>query len=72
MQYKKENDHPPLTGWNQPSPNFAFTTNSRPECDLAFTLESAYFGTKENKVSAERLISLGKCFAKAIRKYIGE
>ncbi len=72
MQYQKENDHPPLTGWNQPSPNFAFTMNSRPECDLAFTLESAYFGTKENKVSAERLISLGKCLAKVIRKYIGE
>ncbi len=72
MQYKKENDHPPLTGWNQPRPTFGFAMTNRPECDLAFTLESAYFGTKDNKVSAERLITLGKCFAKAIKKYICE
>jgi hypothetical protein len=44
--------------------------NCRPECKLAFTLESAYFGTEDNKVSAERLIELGRCFARAVRKYI--
>lgn len=70
MDYKKANDHPPLTGWNQPSPSFACTMSERPECRLAFTLESTYFGTERNKVSSERLIELGKCFAKSIKMFI--
>ncbi len=70
MKYQKENDYPPLTGWNQPSSNFGFTMNSRPECILAFTLESTYFGSPDNKVSQERLIELGRCYARAIKKYI--
>lgn len=72
MDYKKFNDHPPLTGWNQPSLSFACVMNERPECKFAFTLESTYFGTVENKVSAERLIELGKCFTKAVVRYIKE
>ena len=72
MLYAKENDFPPCFDWNQPSANFGFTMNSRPDCDLAFSLETAYFGTPENKVSQERLIELGRCFARAIKKYIEE
>lgn len=68
--YAKENDHPPMTGWNQPSPNFSYTMNLRKECDLAFSLETAYFGTENNKISTDMLISLGKSFAKAIKNYI--
>ena len=70
MDYKKENDYPPCTSWNQPSPNFAYVTNCRPECDLSFSLESAYFGTEDNKISQERLIALGHCFAKAMKAYL--
>ncbi len=70
MDYKKSNDHPPATGWNQPSPSFACTMCSRPECEIAFTLESAYFGTADNKVMPEKLIELGKCFAKSIMRYV--
>lgn len=70
MFYKKSNDHPPMTGWNQPGPSFAFTMCERPECNIAFTLESAYFGTTENKTSAEKLIELGRVFAKSVLKYI--
>ena len=40
-----------------------------PENEVAFTLETAYFGTEENKVSAERLTELGRCFAKTIKRY---
>ena len=68
--YAKENDHPPMTGWNQPSTNFGYTMNLRQECDLAFTLETAYFGTENNKISTDMLIRLGKSFAKAIKNYI--
>ena len=68
--YAKENDHPPMTGWNQPSTNFGYTMNLRQECDLAFSLETAYFGTENNKISTDMLIRLGKSFAKAIKNYI--
>jgi hypothetical protein len=44
----------------------------RPECKLAFSLENAYFGTVENKVSDKRLVELGKCFAKEIKKYAAQ
>lgn len=70
MYYAKCNDIPPCTGWNQPSENFGYTMHCRPECKLAFSLENAYFGTEQNKVTGERLVELGKCFAKAIKKYI--
>ena len=72
MKYSKNNDYPACTSWNQPGPSFGYTTNNRPECKLAFTLESAYFGTEDNKVSAERLIELGRCFARAVKKYAEE
>ena len=72
MAYKKTNDHPPFTGWNQPSTSFACVMTNRPECDIAFALESAYFGTEENKVSPDRLVELGKCFAVSVKRYIKE
>ena len=72
MIYRKENDHPPCSGWNQPSSNFSYTMHCRPECRLAFSLENAYFGCEENKVSASRLIELGKAFGRALRRYIEE
>ena len=59
-----------MTGWNQPSTNFGYTMNCREECNLAFSLETAYFGTENNKVSADMLLLLGRCFAKAIKVYL--
>lgn len=71
MSYAIGNDHPPMTTWNQqPSPNFGFTMTSRPDCELAFALETAYFGEACNKVTPEKLIELGRCFARAIKRYI--
>ena len=70
MKYSMKNDYPPNTGWNTKSANFACTMNSRPECRIAFTLESAYFGTEDNLVTQERLVELGRCFAKALIKYV--
>ena len=72
MKYSMKNDYPPNTGWNVPSENFGFTMNSRPECRIAFTLENAYFGTEDNVVTQERLVELGRCFAKALIKYVEE
>ena len=70
MKYFSVNDHPPMTGWNQPSPNFSFTMMHRPECEIALSLECAYFGTKDNKISPQKMVELGRCYARAIRKYI--
>ena len=72
MTYRRENDHPPCTGWNQPSSNLSYVMQCRHECRLAFSLESAYFGCAENKVSASRLMELGKAFGRAFRQYIEE
>jgi hypothetical protein len=72
MAYSRENDCQPCTGWNQPSSNFSYVMHCRQECRLAFSLESAYFGCEENKVSSERLIELGKAFGRALHQYIEE
>ena len=43
---------------------------NRAENEVAFTLETAYFGTSDNTVSPDKLLQLGHCFAKALGKYI--
>ncbi len=70
MKYFSSNDYPPETNWNQPNTNFGFTMMHRDECEIALSLETAYFGTKDNKISEDRMISLGRCYARAIKKYI--
>ena len=70
MTYQKENDHPACTGWNQPSPNFSYTMHLKNECKLAFSLENTYFGSEGNVVSPQRLLGLGKAFARALKKYM--
>ena len=72
MTYRIENDHPACTGWNQPSANFSYMMHCRPECKLSFSLENTYFGSEDNKVSAERLIALGKAFARALKQFLTE
>lgn len=49
---------------------FSVYMAKRSENDIAFTLETAYFGTPENPVGAKDLIELGHCFAEALKKYI--
>lgn len=70
MKYYAANDYPPETGWNHFGAQFAAYMSGFPENQLSFSLENAYFGTQDNKVSEERLVELGKCFAKALKKYM--
>ena len=72
MQYKHANDMPFGADWNKRNPTFGGTMTRRPECDLAFTLESTYYGTPDNVVSQDKLVELGHCFARAFRKYAGK
>lgn len=70
MQYESKNDYPPEFGWNLGGAQFANYMRKLEENEIAFSLETAYFGTEENKVSEERLLELGRCFANALRAYI--
>lgn len=70
FRYEHKNDYPPETGWNRVFRQFSVYMAKRPENDIAFTLETAYFGTPENPVDAKRLIEPGHCFAEALKKYI--
>lgn len=70
MKYYAKNDYPPEFGWNFDGPQFATYMSKRPENQVAFSLETAYFGTEENKVSEESLLALGYCFASALKAYI--
>ena len=68
--YRHANDFPADTDWNRSdSPTFARFMAIRPTCELAFTLETAYFGKPDNVFSEDRAIELGRCFARALRKY---
>ena len=70
LKYEHKNYYPPKTGWNQGGAQFANYFMQMKECHFAFTLETTYFGTPQNKVTESRLKELGHCFARAMKKYI--
>lgn len=70
LKYEHKNDYPPETGWNKGGAQFTNYMIKRAENNIAFSLETAYFGTPDNKVSADKLLELGHCFARALKKYI--
>lgn len=70
FKYYQKNDFPPNVEWNSPSsPCFACYMLDKANAELAFTLETPYFGTKENRYTEEGAIELGRCFARALNKY---
>ena len=69
MRYEVGLDQPFGQDWNKGGPTFATEMLKHPECSLAFTLESAYFGTADNVVTPEKLISLGRAFARAVKRF---
>ena len=70
FQYAHKHDFPPETQWNHFGPQFPCYLSQLPENRLAFTMETAYFGTLDNRVNEERLLELGHCFVRALKKYI--
>ena len=40
------------------------------KAEIAFTLETAYFGKENNVASATGFLELGRCFATALKKYM--
>jgi hypothetical protein len=73
FRYEKEWDHAPNVTWNkEDSPTLVYRALHRDTVHLAFTLETAYFGTKENFFTGEKGIETGHCFADAMLAYIRE
>lgn len=68
FKYSHSNDYPPETKWNVSGPQFSNYMARR--ANIAFSFETAYFGTESNKVTNDRLLEFGHCFARAIKKYI--
>jgi hypothetical protein len=72
FQYYHANDYPFKTGWNQGGATFANYMKLREENEIAFTLETAYFGAQDNIISQENMVEMGRCFARALAKYVQE
>lgn len=73
MIYRTANDMPANTDWNRDrNPTFATFASRLPSCELAFTLETTYHGTPEHPTSGEKLVSLGRSFARALGRYLTE
>lgn len=74
MQYKQSDDIAPGVEWNKTENGMDNTFSSyfsRLDSNkLAFTLENTYFGSPEDAVSQDKLIETGRCFARALIKYI--
>lgn len=71
LKYYHKDDMPFMTGWNMgKGKGFSRYMTLRPETHLGFTLETTYAGLPDNAVTEEKLIELGHCFARAIKKYI--
>lgn len=71
LKYYEADDFPPNKEWNKvDSTNFAWYMLGRPENDIAFTLETTYFGVLENVFSDAGAVSLGHDFYSAFNEYI--
>lgn len=73
MKYFVCDDMMPNTLWNlDQSPSSSAFFSSLPSCHLAFALETAYFGTQDNKVSIPKLTDEGRSVCRALSEYISQ
>ncbi len=73
FRYEHKHDHGTGVTWNKCDSNtFIHYVLKRPGSDIALTLETAYFGEKNNIFTPERGRELGRCFARALKLYIEE
>ena len=73
LRYSRKNDFPAETDWNQSSHMkgaLNLFAKTLPHLNMAFSLETTYFGTAYNRVSQEKLVELGRSYADALRKYL--
>ena len=72
FRYYTKDDFPYMQGWNQPSAGFGSYMLEKEDNEMAFTLETAYFGTPDNVISQRGMLALGEAFARALLRYIKE
>lgn len=73
LKFHKEITILPNERWNDiNTPTFAHYARCNKKYQLAFTLETTYFGLENNKVSQENLVELGRNFVKSFKKYLKE
>ncbi|MBO4572813.1 MAG: hypothetical protein J5762_03490 [Clostridia bacterium] len=72
FKYYRKNDFPFMFDWNIPSANFGAYMAKRSENEIAFSLETPYFGSEDNKVSQENIVEVGRCFCRAFKRYVSE
>ena len=71
LKYDKKDDIAPGQDWNNSeSPCFANYALKNGTCDIAFTLETCYFGEEDNVFTKEKAAELGRCFGKTICEYL--
>ena len=71
LPYDGTGDIPANTEWNKDaSPTFAGYILRRPSAELAFTLETCYFGEEGQEFTQGGGRELGRCFAQALRRYL--
>lgn len=70
LKYKKENNMPPDYLWNSSNVNTSSCyMNDVGKAKISISLETMYFGTKDNIFETEKAVNLGKAFAKALKEY---
>ena len=73
MQYFLCDDMMPNTSWNRDdTPTAVSFFSSLPSCHLAFSLETTYFGSADNRVTPERLTEEGRSVYRALSEYLSE
>ncbi|MBO5218518.1 MAG: hypothetical protein J6C52_03745 [Clostridia bacterium] len=75
MRYDQENDIKTTSPWNKPEEKKVASEGYsmlRGGTEIAFALETTYYGLPEDPVTQDKLIETGRCFARAIRRYFEE
>ncbi len=70
FSYMCKNNHKFGDGWNTVEGKQFGNYLNKHGAKVAFTLETAYFGTADNIFTQERTITLGKCFCNAMLRYL--
>lgn len=71
LRYFHRDDFAPNREWNRvDSSCFANYILKKSRQSLGFTLETCYFGQEDNIFSSEKAVTLGHCFASALREYL--
>ncbi|MDD4688378.1 MAG: hypothetical protein PHE51_01355 [Eubacteriales bacterium] len=71
FKYEQKNDYPPNTDWNKVGmPCFETYLLNNKGNYVTTSVELAYFGEYNNRITQDNTVEFGRCFAKAMKKYV--